>query len=152
MGYSTFSVANTPIYASEQDELAQAKREQYNTRYRILHHKLTSAISTNKRQRLSLEMEFQKAQDAEQLVHRANLITSNLFLFNAIDKRDNKKTSSIPPCTVRGIDWDNDGEEVEIRLDLTKYMTAQEEAEDLYSKVRKMKRASVIVSQLLQKK
>ena len=106
--------------------------------YQSLRRAITKAVEANTRQYQSLTAEYEKAQQAEQLQHRADLITSNLYQF-------------LPGITsLRVQDWESDGEEVTLELNTQNYSTAQEEAEDLYNKARKMKRGTKVVQQLLQ--
>lgn len=105
--------------------------------YEKLHRELVKAISSNQRKHQSLSKELEKAQHAEKLQHRADLLIANLYLF---------KTMGVQSITVQ--DWDN--REVTLSINTSAYSTAQEEAQDLYEKARKMKRGSTIVSQLLQ--
>lgn len=105
--------------------------------YEKLHRELVKAISSNQRKHQSLSKELEKAQQAENLQHRADLLIANLYLF---------KTKGVQSITVQ--DWDN--KEIILSINTSAYNTAQEEAQDLYEKAKKMKRGSIIVSQLLQ--
>jgi len=87
----------------------------------------------------SLLIELQKAQKREQYLHRGNLITANLY--------------QIKPETESLIvtDWNEDGTsmEIELKLDTDAYSSAVEEANDLFSRAKKLKRGSIIVQDLL---
>ena len=104
--------------------------------YESLYCAVTKAMELNRRQHQSLTVEYQKAQQAEQLIHRADLLTANLYQFKATGV-----------LSIRVQDWE--GEEVTLAINTTTYSSAQEEAQDLYQKARKMKRGSKVVQQLL---
>jgi len=89
------------------------------------------------RKKISLENELKKAEKVEETVARAQLITSNLFLFNS---------PGIKSATVQ--DWENDGVEVELVLD-PKYDSASAEADALFQQARKLKRGSKVIRDLL---
>lgn len=93
--------------------------------------------SMEKKQR-ALQSELEKAETVEQTVERAQLIVSNLYLF-----QNNPRAS-----TVTVYDWENDGAEMELTLN-PKYGSANEEAEALFERARKLRRGSVVVKNLL---
>jgi len=91
------------------------------------------------KKRKSLQSELKKAEGAESTAARAQLLVSNLYMF-----QDGVKTATVN-------DWENEGKEVELSLDATgKYSSASEEADALFSLVRKLKRGSKIVAELLE--
>mmetsp|Transcript_27649 Transcript_27649/g.57866 ORF Transcript_27649/g.57866 Transcript_27649/m.57866 type:complete len:353 (-) Transcript_27649:688-1746(-) len=85
----------------------------------------------------SLSNELKKAESLEETTRRAQLLTSNMYLF----------TPGLRTATVN--DWENDGAEVELTLD-DDYHTASEEADALFQQARKVKRGSKVVNDLLQ--
>jgi len=98
-----------------------------------------SALKALGKKRTSLQSELAKAAKVESTVARAQLLVSNLYLF-----KDGVKTATVN-------DWENDGKEVELTLDSTgKYDSASAEADGLFSIVRKLKRGSKIVADLLE--
>ena len=100
-----------------------------------------SQKALNKKQ-MSLEQEWTKAQQVDQTVARAQLIVNNLYLFNNNNDNTNKGGSD-------AVDWDKDGEEVELKLD-PQYESASAEADALFAQARKQKRGSQVVEELLQ--
>lgn len=122
---------------NQQDEDSETM-EAYNNLYINLSSSLEKANESNNKQRKSLMSELIKAQDAESMMHRANLITSNLY--------------RLPPgttsCNVE--DWEKDGELVELQFDTDKFSSPSEEAEALFDKARRMKRGSTVVQDLLE--
>ena len=97
---------------------------------------LDQAIQTLEKKRNSLQLELEKAQGAEKTAARAQLLVSHLYLF----------TPGVKSATVQ--DWEHDGRELELTLD-PQYNSASEEADALFEKVRKLKRGSQVVSDLL---
>mmetsp|Transcript_13664 Transcript_13664/g.31873 ORF Transcript_13664/g.31873 Transcript_13664/m.31873 type:complete len:564 (+) Transcript_13664:162-1853(+) len=98
-----------------------------------------AALKTLGKKRNSLQSELTKAESVESTAARAQLLVSNLYLF-----QDGVKTAIVN-------DWENDGKEVELTLDSTgKYDSASAEADALFSIVRKLKRGSKIIVDLLQ--
>uniref|UniRef100_A0A7S3L6I0 NFACT RNA-binding domain-containing protein n=1 Tax=Amphora coffeiformis TaxID=265554 RepID=A0A7S3L6I0_9STRA len=93
------------------------------------------ASGLDKKQR-SLHSELEKAESMEDTVQRAELITSNMYLF----------TPGVRTATVN--DWNRDGVEVELTLDKA-YDSASAEADALFQQVRKLKRGSQIILPLL---
>jgi hypothetical protein len=139
---------------SEEDEHDVSNDEDENSSspalelYNTLHNALKKAMDANQRKLESLTSEYNKAQQAEGLQHRADLLMANLYMFS---------DSSITEATVQ--DWsDNDDggvdgfeySEVILQLNTKQYSSAQEEAETIYAQVRKMKRGTVVVQDLLQ--
>jgi len=96
------------------------------------------AVKALGKKRKSLESEMEKAEGAEKTAARAQLLVSNLYLFQ----------EGVEKAIVN--DWENDGKEVELALDTKNYNSASEEADALFSLVRKLKRGSKIVADLLE--
>eukprot|EP00533_Pseudo-nitzschia_delicatissima_P014901 CAMPEP_0197268800 /NCGR_PEP_ID=MMETSP1432-20130617/4387_1 /TAXON_ID=44447 /ORGANISM="Pseudo-nitzschia delicatissima, Strain UNC1205" /LENGTH=476 /DNA_ID=CAMNT_0042733881 /DNA_START=22 /DNA_END=1452 /DNA_ORIENTATION=- len=96
------------------------------------------AVKALGKKRKSLESEMEKAKGAEKTAARAQLLVSNLYLFQ----------EGVKKAIVN--DWENDGKEVELALDTKNYNSASEEADALFSLVRKLKRGSKIVADLLE--
>mmetsp|Transcript_11470 Transcript_11470/g.29016 ORF Transcript_11470/g.29016 Transcript_11470/m.29016 type:complete len:479 (+) Transcript_11470:109-1545(+) len=96
------------------------------------------AVKALGKKRKSLESEMEKAEGAEKTAARAQLLVSNLYLFQV----------GVEKAIVN--DWENDGKEVELALDTKNYNSASEEADALFSLVRKLKRGSKIVADLLE--
>lgn len=94
------------------------------------------ASGLDKKQR-SLRSELEKAERVEDTVQRAELITSNMYLF----------TPGVRTATVN--DWNRDGAEVELTLDEA-YASASAEADALFQQVRKLKRGTQIVRPFLE--
>ena len=84
----------------------------------------------------SLQTELEKAERVEETIQRAELITSNMYLF----------TPGVRSATVN--DWNNDGAPVELVLNKA-YDSASAEADALFQQARKVKRGSQIVRPLL---
>lgn len=98
---------------------------------------LNSAVAALQKKRMSLQTELTKAQGAEETTARAQLLVSNLYLF---------QDASVKKATV--MDWEND---VEVELELsTKYDSASAEADALFAQARKLKRGSQVVANLLE--
>lgn len=101
-------------------------------------------ITALEKKRKSLLSELQKAEKLEGMVARAQLLTSNLYLF----------TPGVTTAQVQ--DWENlddsTGEPIQIELSLDpKYEgSASAEADALFSQARKLKRGTQIVQQLLE--
>jgi hypothetical protein len=98
---------------------------------------LEQALEGMERKRNALMSELEKAKNVEQLSHRAQLIISNLYLFT---------DSSVKSVLVE--DWQNGGKEVVLKLD-PQYESAPSEADALFAQVRKLKRGSQVISDLL---
>jgi predicted ribosome quality control (RQC) complex YloA/Tae2 family protein len=99
---------------------------------------VNDAIKTLDKKRNSLHSELSKARGAEDTMARAQLLVSNLYLFQGGVRR----------ATV--IDWENGGVEVELALDCTgKYESPSAEADALFAQARKLKRGSQVVADLL---
>lgn len=105
--------------------------------YQLWSRALDNTIKSLKKKRTSLESELKKAQGVEETVARAQLLTSNLWIFSP----------GVKSATVQ--DWENDGAEVELVLD-ENYNSASEEADALFAQVRKLKRGSQVVAELLE--
>ncbi|KAG7366386.1 fibronectin-binding protein [Nitzschia inconspicua] len=98
---------------------------------------LDQAVTALQKKRKSLQLELTKAQGAEKTMARAQLLVSNLYLF---------QDASIKKATV--MDWEND---VEVELELSnKYESASAEADALFAQARKLKRGSQVVADLLE--
>jgi len=106
--------------------------------YDSLLYSIHQALTANIKQANSLTSELNKAQQAEEKLHRANLITSNLY--------------QIPPGTtsITIQDWENEGKDYLLELNSEKYSTPNEEAEALFAEARRMKRGSITVQELLE--
>ena len=96
------------------------------------------AVKALGKKRKSLESELAKAEGAEKTAARAQLLVSNLYMF-----KEGVKTATVN-------DWENDGKEVDLTLDSANYDSASAEADALFSLVRKLKRGSKIVAELLE--
>ena len=105
--------------------------------YERLEMTIDKAMNSNRKQANSLRNELEKAQQSEMKLHRANLITSNLY----------RLTSGITSITVE--DWENDGAEYLLELDTKNFSSANEEAEALFTMARKMKRGSIVIHDLM---
>ena len=86
----------------------------------------------------SLSNELAKAEKVQETMHRAQLITSNMYLFG---------DPSVKTATVN--DWENDGQEVTLTLD-GQYDSASAEADALFTQARKVKRGASVVQELLE--
>jgi len=106
--------------------------------YRAWARALKKAIKALNKKQLSLESEWQKAQGVEATMARAQLIVSNLYMFQP----------GMDSAIVQ--DWENDGVEVELTLDLQTYESANAEAEALFAQARKLKRGTQVVTKLLE--
>ena len=104
--------------------------------YKEWYKSLTKAAKAAVRKRDSLSNEVKKAEEVEGTTRRAQLITSNMYLFSP----------GVKSATVQ--DWENDGQEIELTLD-DSYVSASEEADALFQRVRKLKRGSAVVKDLL---
>jgi len=94
------------------------------------------ATGLDKKQK-SLQSELEKAQSMEDTIQRAELITSNMYLF----------THGVRTAAVN--DWNRDGIEAELTLDEV-YDSASAEADALFQQARKLKRGSQIVRPMLE--
>jgi len=106
--------------------------------HRIWSANVNDAIKILEKKKNSLEAERRKIDGAELIGARAQLLVSNLYLF-----KDGTQSATI-------VDWENDGKEVELKLDSNKYKSASAEADALFSTVRKLKRGSKRVDDLLE--
>lgn len=108
--------------------------------YQIWSKSVDKAVKALGKKRKSLQSELTKAEGAESTAAHAQLLVANLYMF-----KDGVKTVTVN-------DWENDGKEVELTLDSTgKYRTAADEADAMFALVRKLKRGSKIVADLLEK-
>jgi len=108
--------------------------------YRTWTKAVEKAVTSLGKKRKSLQSELTKAEGAETTAAHAQLLVSNLYMF---------QDTGVTTATVN--DWENDGKEVELTLDTTgKYNSASDEADALFSLVRKLKRGSKIVAKLLE--
>ena len=105
--------------------------------YQLWSRALDNTIKVLKKKRTSLKSELKKAQGVEETIARAQLLTSNLWIFSP----------GVKSATVQ--DWENDGVEVELVLD-ENYNSASEEADALFAQARKLKRGSQVVAELLE--
>jgi hypothetical protein len=87
----------------------------------------------------SLNRELEKTESIESVVKRAQLLTSNLYLFSP----------GVTSVTVQ--DWENEGQDVVLELDPS-YSSAAEEADEQFQKARKLKRGSLRVRALIEEK
>jgi predicted ribosome quality control (RQC) complex YloA/Tae2 family protein len=98
---------------------------------------LDQAVSALKKKRNSLQSELTKAQGAEETMARAQLLVSNLYMF---------QDASVKKATV--MDWEKN---VEVELELSnQYDSASAEADALFAHARKLKRGSQVVADLLE--
>lgn len=98
---------------------------------------VNESIKVQEKKEKSLRSEMQKASKIEETVSHAQLLTSYLYLF----------TPGVTTVTVQ--DWEQDGKDVELSLDLS-YYSAADEADALFQQVRKLKRGSLVVGELLE--
>jgi predicted ribosome quality control (RQC) complex YloA/Tae2 family protein len=94
------------------------------------------ALEALEKKQKSLQSELEKAEKIQSYRWRANLMSTYLYMF----------TPGVTTITVQ--DWEQDGKEVELSLD-SSYSSAAEEVDDLYQQVRKLKRGSHVVGELL---
>ena len=99
---------------------------------------VNQAVKALKKKRTSLQSELEKAQGAEDTMARAQLLVSNLYIFN--------NDPTIKTATV--MNWETN-EEVELTLS-GKYDSASAEADALFAQARKLKRGSQVVAELLE--
>lgn len=120
------------------DDDVDEENEDFHDRFDTLMRSVENAIKTNKKKIDSLSNEYIKAQSAETHLHRANLITSNLYQI----------TPGATSITVQ--DWESESYE-EIELVLSKeFKTFQDEADALFTTARKMKRGSTVIKPLIE--
>jgi hypothetical protein len=98
---------------------------------------VNESIKLQEKKERSLRSELLKASKIEETVSHAQLLTSYLYLF----------TPGVTTVTVQ--DWEQDGKDVELSLDPT-YYSAADEADALFQQVRKLKRGSLVVGELLE--
>jgi predicted ribosome quality control (RQC) complex YloA/Tae2 family protein len=96
------------------------------------------AVGALQKKRNSLQSELEKAQGVEDTMARAQLLVSNLYVFN-----DNPSIK-----TAKVMDWERN-EEIELTLN-DKYESASAEADALFAQARKLKRGSQVVADLLE--
>lgn len=113
--------------------------EEQNPFAQALGKSIQKALKKKTKMQASLQSELDKAEALESTVKRANLILANLYQI--------KPGTSV--ITVQ--DWDLDGEDVELTLNTKKYSNAQEEADALFSKAKRMKRGSAVVKEILER-
>jgi predicted ribosome quality control (RQC) complex YloA/Tae2 family protein len=134
-GYEEYDNDNDESSTDEDDDSTALLEE-----YRTWTEAVEKAVKSLGKKRKSLQSELTKAEGAETTAARAQLLVSNLYLF---------QDTGVTTATVS--DWENDGKEVELTLDSTgKYYSASDEADALFSLVRKLKRGSKIVAELLE--
>jgi hypothetical protein len=97
---------------------------------------VNDSLKVQEKKEKSLRSEMQKASKIEETVSHAQLLTSYLYLF----------TPGVTTVTVQ--DWEQDGKDVELSLDPSFY-SAADEADALFQQVRKLKRGSLVVGELL---
>jgi predicted ribosome quality control (RQC) complex YloA/Tae2 family protein len=98
---------------------------------------LAQCVKGLQKKQTSLQTELEKASQVEGTVQRAELITSNMYLF----------TPGVRTATLH--DWNQDGALVECTLNGA-YDSASAEADALFQQARKIKRGSQIVGRLLE--
>ena len=98
---------------------------------------VSKALKAINNKNASLQRELDKAESLEATMTRANLIISNLYRLSA------------GSTSVEVEDWDNGGELVTLELNTKEYSSAQEEADALFAKGRKMKRGSKVIQELM---
>lgn len=128
-------------YVGEEDEETLDSADENSglmEEYKMWTKAVEKAVKALGKKRKSLESELAKAEGAEKTAARAQLLVSNLYMF-----QDGVKTATVN-------DWENDGQEVELTLDSDNYDSASAEADALFSLVRKLKRGSKIVAELLE--
>ena len=97
---------------------------------------LSKALDAEDRKRASLQKEAEQAKRAEDLGKWATLVVSNLYRIEP----------SATSVTVE--DWENEGKPVVITLEPTKG-TAQAQADEAFTKARKLRRGSKVVEELI---
>ena len=122
-------------------EVPPPKDDEEETELMKEYNKWTSSVQKSitalEKKQKSLQSEWEKAQSVEETMSRAQLLVSNLYLF---------PTPNVREATVQ--DWDNDGKEVVLKVN-PQYESANEEAEALFDRARKLKRGSKVVEELL---
>ncbi|KAL3925943.1 MAG: hypothetical protein SGILL_000044 [Bacillariaceae sp.] len=119
-------------------ERKDATDETFIAEYDLWLKAVKQAVKALKKKRKSLQSELTKAQGAEDTMQRAQLLVSNLYVFQ---EDSSKKTATV-------MDWENNVE-VELTLD-SKYDSAAAEADALFVQARKLKRGSQVVAELLE--
>ena len=119
------------------DDSSKVEKDPCLAEYQLWCECFTRALEGVGRKRDSLSNELKKAEKVEETMHRAQLLTSNMYMF----------TPGVTTATVQ--DWENDGDEVILSLD-DLYESASAEADALFQKARKLRRGSAVVKDLLQ--
>ena len=144
---SGLNVSGTSTWDTEEELGSEEDEESFDSadensgvleEYKMWTKAVEKAVKALGKKRKSLESELAKAEGAEKTAARAQLLVSNLYMF-----QDGVKTATVN-------DWENDGKEVELTLDSDNYDSASAEADALFSLVRKLKRGSKIVAELLE--
>lgn len=130
-----------PLHASTTNSDKENISALENDLHKELEQAVKNSVDLYSRKASSLQSELRKAKDHEKMLHRANLITANLYQIPTVNI----------PSTITVIDWENDNKEIELSLDVQKYGTAQEEADVLYEKARKLKRSTRVIEELMLK-
>lgn len=98
---------------------------------------LTEANGALSKKIRSLEREQEKATQVEDMVKRAQLITTYMYMF-----QPHRRSAVVQ-------DWEQDGKDIEIVLN-DKYKSASEEVDALFAQARKLKRGTTVIEDLLQ--
>jgi len=130
--------ASAGQHQENENEIPTLEQEEQNPFAESLGKSIRKALKKKTKIQASLQSELDKAKNLESTVKRANLILSNLYQIKP----------GISIITVQ--DWDLDGKDVELTLNTKEYSSAQEEADALFAKAKKMKRGSVVVKELLE--
>mmetsp|Transcript_6189 Transcript_6189/g.8845 ORF Transcript_6189/g.8845 Transcript_6189/m.8845 type:complete len:507 (+) Transcript_6189:208-1728(+) len=130
------TVSNEHLLNSEGDMIREDEVDPSFQLFQTIRSSIAKVKKAKDKKKQSLLKELENSKSLEGTMKRANLIISNLY----------QLPSGIERAIVQ--DWDLDGEEVELVLS-DEYNSAQEEADALFAKARKMKRGSFIVETLL---
>lgn len=122
---------------SDENPTAEINDDMLSVEFQEWSQSLTKAVEFLVRKRDSLCNEVKKAEKLESTIQRAQLITSNMYLF----------PTGVTSAVVQ--DWENEGKELLLTLDES-YKSASAEADALFQQARKLKRGSAIVKDLLQ--
>ena len=120
--------------------------DQVSQEYQLWLKAIDKAQKALSKKQTSLENEASKAQKIEGTVARAQLIVNNIYLFNTDNNKGNHNKEQI--YTV--VDWDNDGQEIELTLDTRNFESPSAEADALFAQARKLKRGSQVIQGLLE--
>jgi hypothetical protein len=131
----------------EEEETTTSKKDDLLEEYHEWIKAIEKAHKGLAKKQTSLENEKSKAQTLEGTVSRAQLIVNNLYLFQ--DDYNHNHNNNPEPKIYQVIDWDKDGQEVELILD-PRYESASAEADALFAQARKLKRGSQVIQELLQ--